>query len=64
MLRQGRFSEAQQRAFDLQWPQYGLDCIASAGQPRDFDAAFGRSAPRVLEIGFGNGEALRYRRRA
>ena len=57
VLRQGRFTDAQQRAFDALWPRYGLDY---AGQPRDFDAAFGRKAPRVLEIGFGNGEALRF----
>ena len=57
MLRQGRFTPAQQRAFDEQWPRFGLDYT---GTPRDFDAAFGRNAPRVLEIGFGNGEALRY----
>ncbi len=62
VLRQGRFSEAQQRAFDTQWPRFGLDY---AGRPRgvegrDLDAAFGRSAPRVMEIGFGNGEALRF----
>jgi tRNA (guanine-N7-)-methyltransferase len=57
VLRQGRFTDAQQRAFDAFWPRYGLDYT---GSPRDFDAAFGRQAPRVLEIGFGNGEALRY----
>lgn len=57
VLRQGRFTEAQQRAFDALWPRYGLDY---AGAPRDFDAAFGRKARRILEIGFGNGEALRY----
>ena len=57
VLRQGRFTPAQQRAFDALWPRFGLDY---RGEPRDFDAAFGRSAPRVLEIGFGNGEALRY----
>lgn len=57
VLRQGRFTEAQQRAFDEQWPRFGIDY---AGQPRDFDAVFGRHAPRVLEIGFGNGEALRF----
>ncbi len=57
VLRQGRFTEAQQRAFDQQWPRYGLDYN---GQPRDFDAAFGRAAPLVLEIGFGNGDALRF----
>ena len=57
VLRQGRFTEAQQRAFEALWPRYGLDYT---GTPRDFDAAFGRKAPRVLEIGFGNGEALRF----
>ena len=57
VLRQGRFTEAQQRAFDTLWPRYGLDYT---GTPREFDTAFGRKAPRVLEIGFGNGEALRY----
>ena len=62
VLRQGRFTPAQQRAFDELWPRYGLDYMPSAsrGQPRDFDAVFGRRAPRVLEIGFGNGEALRF----
>ena len=57
VLRQGRFTEAQQRAFDTQWSRFGLDYT---GEPRDYDAVFGRSAPRVLEIGFGNGEALRF----
>lgn len=57
VLRQGRFTPAQQRAFDLLWPRFGLDY---QGMPRDFDAVFGRKAERVLEIGFGNGEALRF----
>ncbi|RYZ72842.1 MAG: tRNA (guanosine(46)-N7)-methyltransferase TrmB [Lysobacteraceae bacterium] len=57
VLRQGRFTPAQQRAFDELWPRFGLDYAAT---PRDFDAIFGRSAPRVLEIGFGNGDALRF----
>ena len=57
VLRQGRFTEAHQRAFDAQWPRFGLDYT---GDPRDFDAVFGRAAKRILEIGFGNGEALRY----
>jgi tRNA (guanine-N7-)-methyltransferase len=64
VLRQGRFTPAQQRAFDALWPRFGLDYVSAegmpAGAPRDFDAVFGRSAPRVLEIGFGNGEALRF----
>ena len=57
VLRQGRFTDAQQRAFDEQWPRFGVDY---AGHPRDFDGVFGRKAPRILEIGFGNGEALRF----
>ena len=57
VLRQGRFTDAQQRAFDDLWPRFGLDYT---GTLRDFDAAFGRSAKRILEIGFGNGQALRY----
>jgi tRNA (guanine-N7-)-methyltransferase len=57
VLRQGRFTPAQQRAFDELWPRFGLDYN---GTQRDFDAVFGRRAPRVLEIGFGNGEALRH----
>jgi tRNA (guanine-N7-)-methyltransferase len=57
VLRQGRMSDAQKRAFDLHWPRYGLDY---AGSVRDFDAVFGRRAERVLEIGFGNGEQLAF----
>lgn len=55
VLRQGRQTEAQKRAFELHWPAFGLDY---QGQPRDFAAVFGRSAPLVMEIGFGNGEQL------
>lgn len=57
VLRQGRFTDAQQRAFDDQWPRFGIDYT---GVPRDFVETFGRDAPRILEIGFGNGEALRF----
>jgi tRNA (guanine-N7-)-methyltransferase len=57
VLRQGRFTPAQQRAFDELWPRFGIDY---SGHPRDFDAIFDRQARRVLEIGFGNGEALRF----
>src|SRR3546814_9593114 len=54
VLRQGRFTPAQQRAFDDLWPRLGLDFT---GQPRDFDAVFGRDATRVRETGSGNGAA-------
>ncbi|HVT33923.1 MAG TPA: tRNA (guanosine(46)-N7)-methyltransferase TrmB [Rhodanobacteraceae bacterium] len=53
VLRQGRTTPAQQRAFDAHWARYGLDFT---GEPRDFAAVFGRRAPLVVEIGFGNGE--------
>jgi tRNA (guanine-N7-)-methyltransferase len=55
VLREGRMTPAQQRAFDTLWSRYGIDYH---GIQHDFAANFGRHAPRVLEIGFGNGEAL------
>ena len=62
VLRQGRFTDAQQRAFDALWPRFGIDYQPEARDavPRDFDALFGRTAPRIVEIGFGNGEAFRF----
>jgi tRNA (guanine-N7-)-methyltransferase len=56
-LRQGRVTDAQKRAFTEHWPKFGLDY---RGERRDFEQVFGRSAPRVVEIGFGNGEQLLY----
>ena len=53
VLRQGRVSPAQARAHRELLPRYG---IAFAHAPLDFDAVFGRRAPRILEIGFGMGE--------
>ncbi|MHB8310707.1 tRNA (guanosine(46)-N7)-methyltransferase TrmB [Metallibacterium sp.] len=53
--REGRITPAQQRAFAQHWQRYGVDYT---GQPRDLDQLFGRHASRVLEIGFGNGEAM------
>ena len=53
VLRQGRVSNAQQRAYDSLLPQFG---IPFKHEIIDLDRAFGRRAPRVLEIGFGMGE--------
>ena len=47
VLRQGRTTEAQKRAFTEHWPRYGLDY---SGTVRDFDEVFGRRAERVLVI--------------
>jgi tRNA (guanine-N7-)-methyltransferase len=55
VTRTGRITEAQQRALTELWPKYGVEYRA---QPLDLDALFGRRAPRVVEIGFGNGENL------
>jgi tRNA (guanine-N7-)-methyltransferase len=55
VLRTGRATTAQQRALDELWPHYG---VQFASEPLDLDRLFGRSAPRMLEIGFGTGEAL------
>jgi len=53
VLRQGRLSPAQQRACDELLPRYG---VPFAPQLLDFAQVFGRTAPVVLEIGFGMGE--------
>ena len=53
VLRQGRMSEAQQRYLDDMLPKIGIDYRVA---PLDLDAAFGRKAPKILEIGFGMGE--------
>jgi len=54
VLRQGRVSPAQQRAVETLLPRYG---IPYATQPLDLDQAFGRAAPKILEIGFGMGDS-------
>ncbi len=54
VLRQGRVSTAQQRAIDTLLPRFG---VPYAAQPLDLDLTFGRTAPKVLEIGFGMGDS-------
>lgn len=55
MRREGRITRAQQRALDEYWQEFGLE-------PRegylDWTAIFGRTAPVICEIGFGDGGAL------
>ncbi|HZP86479.1 MAG TPA: tRNA (guanosine(46)-N7)-methyltransferase TrmB [Burkholderiales bacterium] len=53
VLRQGRISVAQKRAYDTLSQRYVLPYTA---QPIDLDVVFGRAAPKILEIGFGMGE--------
>ncbi len=53
--RTGRVTRAQARALETLWPRIGID---AGVEPLDLTAAFGRDAPRILEIGFGDGECL------
>ena len=53
VLRQGRVSNAQQRAWDTLYPRFG---IPYAEAPLEPATAFGRKAPLILEIGSGMGE--------
>ncbi len=54
VMRAGRMGPGQARALHALGPRF---ILPYAIQPCDFDAAFGRSAPRILEIGFGMGDA-------
>jgi tRNA (guanine-N7-)-methyltransferase len=53
-MRRGHVTAAQKRAFDEVLPRVAIPYAAT---PLDLDAAFGRHALRVLEIGFGMGDA-------
>ena len=55
VLRAGRITRAQRRALDELLPRWGL---THAQGILDLDAVFGRGAPRVMEIGFGDGDTL------
>ena len=55
MLREGRLTPGQERAFAELWPRYG---VGTVGIPLDLAALFGNLRPVWLEIGFGNGETL------
>ncbi len=53
--RQGRLTVGQQRALDHLFPIYGLEL---QDETINFSDVFQRSAPTILEIGFGNGTSL------
>jgi tRNA (guanine-N7-)-methyltransferase len=55
VVRGGRLTDAQQRALDELWPRYG---VPFEPRPLDLAVLFGRVAPVLLEIGFGNGDNL------
>jgi tRNA (guanine-N7-)-methyltransferase len=53
VTRAGRLSTAQARALEEQGPKF---MIGYTKAPLDYEQAFGRKAPVVLEIGFGMGD--------
>lgn len=53
--RRGRTTAAQRRALDTLFPRWGIEF---SDQTLDLDRVYGRRAERVLDIGFGDGEAL------
>jgi tRNA (guanine-N7-)-methyltransferase len=56
VLREGRLTAGQQRAFEELWPSFG----STLPKDETFDprALFDHPQPLYLEIGFGNGESL------
>jgi len=52
--RAGRMTRAQERAWRELWPRFGIEADDEAA----ISGAFGGGGPRVLEVGFGNGESL------
>ncbi len=55
VVRAGRMTEAQRRAFDTHWPNYGLRLADGLIDP---EAVFSRAGEKVIEIGFGMGDSL------
>jgi len=56
VLREGRLTPGQERAFRELWPAWGVDF--EAHRALDPGALFGNDNPVWVEIGFGNGESL------
>jgi len=55
VIRGGRMTEAQEKAFNQWWPDYGLSLFDGLIEPAEL---FGRNAPLVVEVGFGMGDSL------
>lgn len=57
--REGRLTPGQARALERWLPEYGIPGDSQGdSQALDLPKLFGRDAPTVLEIGFGNGDTL------
>ena len=53
--RTGRLTPSQQKALEALWPVLGIEYST---EQLDLGAVFGREAPTIVEIGFGNGDTL------
>ncbi len=53
--RDSRLTTGQQNAIDSGWSQFGLNLDV---QPLEIASVFNNTSPAILDIGFGNGEAL------
>ena len=55
VLREGRLTAGQRRAFDTLWQPFGIELESDR---LDLPPLFGNDNPTFMEIGFGNGESL------
>ena len=55
VIRQGRMTGSQKRALAQHWANYGLSIESG---PIDPEQLFGRTAPLIMEIGYGMGSSL------
>ncbi len=55
VVRSGRMTFGQEKAFSDLWSIHGIEANASV---LDFERLFNRQAPTILEIGFGMGDSL------
>ncbi|MCY4050716.1 MAG: tRNA (guanosine(46)-N7)-methyltransferase TrmB [Gammaproteobacteria bacterium] len=58
VIRSGRMTDAQRKAMHELFPHYGITPSTDSKGRIDIVEVFGRKATLVLEVGFGNGEAL------
>jgi len=55
VVRAGRMTEGQQRAYDENWAEFGLELDAGL---LDYEQLFGNTGSVTVEIGFGMGDSL------
>lgn len=56
VIREGRFTAAQKKAFDTLWPKYGI--VTENKSLLNLSSYFKKTQPTILDIGFGSGDSL------